>query len=112
MTARLLAVADDVDAGQLLLAQHQAHRVAHALSEGLAVEQPGRPEFFGSASQMGLGRLPTRVVFKMVWLMQCLRSGLRRQYAPAATAWAWDECCPAAIGPVLPDGACPPLSRE
>jgi hypothetical protein len=38
MPARLLAVADDVDAGSLLIGKRQAHRVALARSQALAFE--------------------------------------------------------------------------
>ena len=62
VAARLLAVGDDVDAGALLVAQHQAHGIALALGERLALEQPRRPELFGRASQAGFGRLPAIVV--------------------------------------------------
>ena len=47
MPARLLAVADDVDAGFLLVAQHEPDRVALAFGERVAVELPRRPELVG-----------------------------------------------------------------
>ena len=63
MPAGLLAVGHDVDAGVLLVAQHEAHRVALALGERVALEAPGRPQLVrGSASHEGLGRLPAIVV--------------------------------------------------
>ena len=56
MPACLLAVADDVDAGRLLVAQHQAHRILHALGERLALEQPGRPELVRLGQPGGFGQ--------------------------------------------------------
>ncbi len=43
MSARLFAVADDVNAGVLLIAQCQPHRVALAFGQGIALKFPRRP---------------------------------------------------------------------
>ena len=56
VAARLLAVGDDVDAGVLLIAKRQGHRVAHALLEGGAVEEPRSPEGLGRGEPRGLGQ--------------------------------------------------------
>ena len=64
MLARLLAVADDVDAGVFLQLERQQRRVALGVCELFALEPPRRPQFFGSASQAGFGRLPAIVVGK------------------------------------------------
>ncbi len=64
---RLLAVADDVDAGVFLRLDPQQRRVALALGQRLTRELPLRPQLVGSASQDGLGRLPAMVVSNMSW---------------------------------------------
>ena len=56
MPARLLAVGDDVDAGLLLVAEHQADRVLHPLGERVAFEPPGSPERFRLGEPRGLGQ--------------------------------------------------------
>ena len=60
--ARLLAVGDDVDAGRLLLAHGEGHRVAHALVERGPWTRHGAHSVRGVASHAGLGKLPAMVV--------------------------------------------------
>ena len=56
MAARLLAVADDVDAGLLLIADGEANCVALALGELRTFEQPRRPELIGRREPRRLGQ--------------------------------------------------------
>src|SRR5271165_633544 len=47
MTARLLAVGDDVDAGSLLFEERDAHGIALRLAQFVAGESPSGPKPFG-----------------------------------------------------------------
>ena len=58
MTTCLLTIADDIDAGRLLVGDSKTHRVALALGEPLAFEQPGRPELIGRGKPGRLGKAP------------------------------------------------------
>jgi hypothetical protein len=44
MAPRLLAVADDVDPGLLLVGEHEAHGIALALGQRISFEPPWRPQ--------------------------------------------------------------------
>jgi hypothetical protein len=63
--ARLLAVADDIEARVLLLLQPQERRVALGAREFVARGAPLRPELFCLREPAGLGRLPAMVVSNM-----------------------------------------------
>ena len=54
--SRLLAVGDDVDAGALLVREHEPHRVALRFGEGVALEPPRRPEHTGIGQPVRLGQ--------------------------------------------------------
>jgi hypothetical protein len=56
MPPRLLAVGHDVDAGTLLVAQHEPHGIALALAQGVALEPPRRPQHAGVGKPGGLGQ--------------------------------------------------------
>lgn len=56
MLARLLPVADDIDARVLLLLQRQTQGIALAFGQFLVLQFPGRPELFGLGEPGWLGQ--------------------------------------------------------
>ena len=56
MLARLLAVADDIDAGLPLIVQRQTQGVLFALDERVFRQFPRRPERFGLGKPAGFGQ--------------------------------------------------------
>ena len=67
--ARLLAVADDVDAGIFLKLQRQQRRVVLRVASSSPSRRQGAQSRFGAASQAGFGRLPAMVVGNMILLL-------------------------------------------